>query len=54
MATEPKPTTIVTDFRAIVLKNDPDFEKPEVVYKFSNGKEMKSTDRAQTGIYRRP
>ena len=53
-ATQPKPSTIVTDWRAICYKIDPDMEKPEVVYKFSNGKEKKSTDRTETGVYRRP
>ena len=49
-----KPNVKVTDFRAICHKLDPEMEKPEVVYKFSNGKEKKSTDRAETGVYRRP
>lgn len=51
---DPKPSTVVTDWRAICHKNDPDMEKPEVVYKFSNNKEKKSTDRTESGVYRRP
>ena len=54
MANEPKPSNTVTDWRAICYKNDAEMEKPEVVYKFSNGKEKKSTDRTENGVYRRP
>lgn len=53
MTNQPKPSNTVTDWRALCHKNDPEMEKPEVVYKFSNGKEKKSTDRAETGVYRR-
>lgn len=44
----------VNDFRAICHKMDADMEKPEIVYKFSNGVEKKSTDRTESGVYRRP
>lgn len=51
---ERPPHTQVDDWRAKCFKVDPDMEKPEVVYKFSNGKEKTSTDRTETGVYRRP
>ena len=56
MATQPEkpPHTKVTDWNAICHKADSEMEKPEVVYKFSNGKEKKSTDRTESGVYRRP
>ena len=56
MATQPEkpPHTNVTDFRAMCFKHDKDMEKVEVVYKFSNGVEKKSTDRTESGVYRRP
>jgi hypothetical protein len=47
------PKTRVTDLNAIVRKLDPDMDKPESVYKMSNGREFKSTDRNETGVYRR-
>lgn len=47
-----KPKFTQTNLRAEVTKKDPDFNKPEVVYRFSNGKEKTSTDRTTSGIYR--
>ena len=52
--TQPKPNFITTDFRAKCLKADPDLDKPEVVYRFSNRAEKKSTDRTESGVYKRP
>lgn len=56
MATQPEkpPHTQVTDWSALCHKHDPNMEKPEVVYKFSGGIEKKSTDRTESGVYRRP
>lgn len=54
MTTQPKPRFTTDDFKARCLKADPELEKPEVVYRFSNGAEKKSTDRQQSGVYRRP
>lgn len=56
MAAQPEkpPHTKVIDWRALCNKHDPDMEKPEVVYKFSNKREKKSTDRTESGVYRRP
>ena len=51
---QPPPTTIVSDWNAMCRKVDPNMDEPEVVYKFSNGKEKKSTDRTQSGVYRLP
>lgn len=51
---QPPPTTVVTDWNAMCRKVDPDMDKPEVVYKWSNGKEKLSTDCTETGVYRRP
>lgn len=45
------PHNQVTDWRALCNKADPEMEKPEVVYKFSNGKEKISTDRTDSGVY---
>lgn len=53
MTDERKPHTRTINWRALVQKHDPDFNKPEVVYKWSNGKKKKSTDRTTSGIYRR-
>jgi hypothetical protein len=53
-AAQPKPKFRTDDQRSRVLKLDPLFEKPEVVYRFSNGAEKVSTDRTQSGVYRRP
>lgn len=50
---QPPPTTRVTDWNAMCRKVDADMDKPEVVYKFSNGKEKLSTDRTESGVYRR-
>lgn len=47
-------TTKTIDYAALVRKNQgEDQKKPETVYQFSNGKEFKSTDDKETGIYRR-
>jgi hypothetical protein len=53
-SSQPPPHNTITDFRAICHKADPDMEKPEVVYKWSNGREKLSTDRTESGVYRRP
>jgi hypothetical protein len=50
---QPKPTTRITDWNAECRKADPDMDKPEVVYTFSNNKQKKSTDRTESGVYRR-
>jgi hypothetical protein len=34
-----------------VLKSDPDHYKEEDVYRFSNGRTFKSTDKTDSGIY---
>lgn len=47
-----KPHFTQITLRSLVAKKDPDFNKPEVVYRFSNGREKTSTDRTQSGIYR--
>ena len=51
---QPKPTNRVTDWNAMCRKVDSEMDKPEVVYKFSNGKEKTSTDRTESGVYKRP
>lgn len=40
------------DMRAICNRLDPDMEKPEIVYRFSNGRTFESSDRGQDGFYR--
>jgi len=54
MTTQPKPRFTTTDMKAKCLKADPELEKPEVVYRFSNGSQKTSTDRTQSGVYKRP
>ena len=53
MANTPPPvTTNNIDYAALVRKvQGEDANKPEIVYKFSNGKEYKSTDNTNSGIY---
>ncbi len=53
-AHQPPPKTRTVNWRGEVQKADPDWQKPETVYKFSNGREFKSTDRQESGVYRRP
>ena len=53
MQDQRKPHFTQINLRALVAKKDPEFNKPEVVYKWSNGVEKKSTDRTESGIYRR-
>lgn len=53
MQDQRKPHFTSTTLRAKVAQKDPEFNKPEVVYRFSNGKEKTSTDRTESGIYRR-
>lgn len=46
--------TKTIDYAALVKKQQGEEQrKPETVYQFSNGKEFKSTDDKETGIYRR-
>ena len=52
--TQPKPTFRTDDQKSRCLKADPLLEKPEVVYKFSNGAQKTSTDRTESGVYKRP
>lgn len=54
MSNAPPPTTTVTDLNAICRKADPDMDKPEVVYEFSNKNKKLSTDRTESGVYKRP
>jgi hypothetical protein len=51
--TQPAPNTRVTDWNAMCRKVDADMDKQEVVYRFSNGKQKLSTDRTESGVYRR-
>ena len=53
MTDKRKPHFTTLNLRAEVIKKDPEFNKPEVVYRFSNGKEKTSTDRTESGIYKR-
>lgn len=46
-----KVTTTKTDLRTEVLKVDPEHYEAEDVYRFSNGKKFKSTDKSSSGIY---
>lgn len=50
---QPPPTTRVTDWAALCRAADKKLDEPEVVYRFSNGAEKKSTDRTESGVYRR-
>ncbi len=50
-ASQPPPTLRKEDWNAIVRKHDKEFDKPEVVYRFSNDAEKISTDRTNSGIY---
>lgn len=52
--TDNKPKYRNDDWNAMCRRLDPDMDKPEVVYKFSGNKQKKSTDRTQSGVYRRP
>ena len=46
-----KVTTTEIDMKSIVRTVDPEYDEPEVVYEFSNGREFKSTDRTDSGVY---
>ena len=49
-----KVTTKLIDYNSLVRKALGDeLNKPEVAYQFSNGREFHSTDKEETGIYRR-
>ncbi len=50
-ASQPPPSIRKEDWNAIVRKHDKEFDKPEVVYRFSNDVEKISTDRTKSGIY---
>jgi len=49
----PAPSQREQNWKAWCDAADPDMEKPEVVYQFSNGVKKISTDRTTKGIYRR-
>lgn len=49
----PPPTTRTLNWLSLVTERDPDREKPDPAYQFSNGRKFESTDHAETGIYRR-
>lgn len=51
-ATRPPPIFRTVSWRGEVQKADPDWQKPETVYKFGK-REFKSTDRQESGVYRR-
>ncbi len=53
-ASQPPPSQRIEDWGAIVRKHDKEFNKPEVVYRFSNGVKKTSTDRTESGVYKRP
>lgn len=44
-------STTTKNWLDLVTKADKDHYKPEVVYKWSNGKKHKSTDKTSSGIY---
>lgn len=47
-------TTRTVDYKRLIQdQNGKDHQKPEVVYQFSNGRKFDSTDKAESGIYRR-
>ena len=50
---ENAPTNTLTDWNTLCRKADPDMDKPEIVYEFSNKTKRVSTDRQETGVYRR-
>lgn len=52
--TTKKPIFHVTDLRSIVLKADPDHEKPDIEYQFKNGRKFESNDRNGHGLYQDP
>lgn len=46
------PTSKTIDWAALVRKAwGPEFDQPDTAYKFSNGREFKSTDGQRGGIY---
>lgn len=47
------PTTREINWKGLVAKVDPDLNKPEIAYEFSNGRKFESSDRSDTGIYER-
>lgn len=52
--TTQKVTTRSYSFRSEVLKKwGPEYNKPDVAYRFSNGRTFDSTDRATSGIYKK-
>ena len=53
-ASQPEPSNRVETWKGIVDKHDKTVNVPEVVYVFSNGVEKTSTDRTESGVYRRP
>lgn len=50
-ASQPAPSTVEQSWSALCHKLDDQMNVPEVVYRFSNGEEKKSTDRTTSGIY---
>ena len=48
------PTFRTVSIKSLVTQQHPkDWNKPEVVYEFSNGRQMVSTDRTESGVYKR-
>lgn len=48
------PRVVTRSWKEIVQKaQGKDAAKPDVVYRFSNGREFESTDKGETGIYKR-
>lgn len=50
-ASQPPPHTLEQSWSALCNKIDDEMDVPEVVYRFSNGEEKKSTDRTTGGVY---
>lgn len=50
-ASQPAPHTLIQSWGALCHKLDDQMNVPEVVYRFSNGEEKKSTDRTSNGVY---
>lgn len=44
-------TTTTRDWKSLVLEHEKDYNKPEDVYRFSNGREFKNTDKQGGGPY---
>jgi len=55
MRTKPEQTSRTVSYSALVKKRyGKEWTRSEVVYRFSNGRVFRSSDRGETGIYKRP